>query len=164
MGAAARAGGACHGGLLRGGLDDVAAGPRLCRPPILVGACVFGSGRDNPSKRSEVATGTANVEASRRAGREPWRGELSIEPRIKVGTVAFVTGASSGIGRAIATALVREGCRIVLAGRNQEALRSLASILGEEANPLVLDVTIGLSVDKIPDCLPEKFRDIGILV
>jgi NADP-dependent 3-hydroxy acid dehydrogenase YdfG len=89
---------------------------------------------------------------------------LSIEPRIKVGTVAFVTGASSGIGRAIATALVREGCRVVLAGRNQEALWSLASSLGEEAHPLVLDVTIGLSVDKIPDCLPEKFRDIGILV
>ena len=89
---------------------------------------------------------------------------MSIEPGIKVGTVAFVTGASSGIGRAIATALVREGCRVVLAGRNQEALWSLASSLGEEAHPLVLDVTIGLSVDKIPDCLPEKFRDIGILV
>jgi 3-hydroxy acid dehydrogenase/malonic semialdehyde reductase len=89
---------------------------------------------------------------------------LSTEPRIKVGTVAFVTGASSGIGRAIAVALVREGCRVVLAGRNQEALWSFASSLGEEAHPLVLDVTIGSSVDKIPNCLPEKFRDIGILI
>ncbi|RPH52890.1 SDR family oxidoreductase, partial [bacterium] len=42
------------------------------------------------------------------------------------GTVAVVTGASGGIGEAIAMALAREGTRLVLAGRNADKLELVA--------------------------------------
>ena len=40
------------------------------------------------------------------------------------GRVAVVTGAGSGIGRAVATALMDAGYRVVLAGRREEALQA----------------------------------------
>ncbi len=46
------------------------------------------------------------------------------------GRLAVVTGASSGIGRAIATALADAGCRIVATGRNTERLADVAMQTG----------------------------------
>jgi NADP-dependent 3-hydroxy acid dehydrogenase YdfG len=49
------------------------------------------------------------------------------------GTVVAITGATAGIGRATARALVAEGARVVLLGRRQERLDELVAELGEEA-------------------------------
>jgi NADP-dependent 3-hydroxy acid dehydrogenase YdfG len=49
------------------------------------------------------------------------------------GTVVAVTGATAGIGRATARALVGEGARVVLLGRRQERLDELVAELGEES-------------------------------
>jgi NADP-dependent 3-hydroxy acid dehydrogenase YdfG len=77
---------------------------------------------------------------------------------------AFVTGAASGIGRAIATSLQAEGARIVLADRQAEALQAFATQLGGEVFPLCLDIADGSAVDTCLEQVPAEFRDIDILV
>ncbi|MGH7056985.1 MAG: SDR family NAD(P)-dependent oxidoreductase, partial [Acetobacteraceae bacterium] len=49
------------------------------------------------------------------------------------GTVALVTGASGGIGAAIARALFGRGAKVVLSGTRRERLDALAAALGEGA-------------------------------
>ncbi len=57
------------------------------------------------------------------------------------GRTALITGASGGIGSAVARALHRAGAQVVLAGRRREALEALACELGERAKVAVADVT-----------------------
>ena len=45
------------------------------------------------------------------------------------GNIAIVTGASSGIGAAIAQVALREGCQVMLHGRNEAELEALAALL-----------------------------------
>ncbi|HVG46722.1 MAG TPA: SDR family NAD(P)-dependent oxidoreductase, partial [Rubellimicrobium sp.] len=54
------------------------------------------------------------------------------------GKIALVTGATRGIGRAVAEELARRGASLVLTGRTREALDAVARPLGAEG--LVLDV------------------------
>lgn len=67
------------------------------------------------------------------------------------GSNAFVTGASSGIGRAISVELARQGARrVVLVGRRMEALEETANSvrqLGAEALVLVADVAVRESIE-----------------
>ncbi|MHB8332476.1 MAG: SDR family NAD(P)-dependent oxidoreductase, partial [Candidatus Dormibacteria bacterium] len=59
------------------------------------------------------------------------------------GTVALVTGASSGIGEATALALAAEGAKVAIAARRLDRLEALAEKLGGAGEVLVLktDVT-----------------------
>jgi NAD(P)-dependent dehydrogenase (short-subunit alcohol dehydrogenase family) len=50
------------------------------------------------------------------------------------GKVAVITGGSSGIGYAVAQALVREGCSVVITGRNEEKLNGAATMLAATAH------------------------------
>ena len=80
------------------------------------------------------------------------------------GSVALVTGAGTGIGRATAEALVEIGCRVICAGRRVDRLEPVAAALGEAAFALSLDVTDPASVESLFDRLPEPWRAIDILV
>lgn len=60
------------------------------------------------------------------------------------GKVAFVTGASSGIGRASAIALANQGAKVAIVARRMEKLQALAAEIksrGKEALPIEMDVT-----------------------
>jgi len=78
--------------------------------------------------------------------------------------IAFVSGASSGIGRAIATALLAAGARVVLAGRNEAALEQTAEGHASRAHVLRLDVTDYAAVDALAERLPAEFRALDLLV
>ncbi len=55
-------------------------------------------------------------------------------------SVCLITGASSGIGRAIAEALHQQGVRLILVGRNDAKLSQLQSDLGTQHQVLVADI------------------------
>lgn len=78
--------------------------------------------------------------------------------------IAFVTGAASGIGRAVCLGLHGKGCRIVVADRQEDSLAVLAGELGADVFPLDLDIADGAAVANCLGRLPPEFRDIDILV
>ncbi|WP_117194776.1 SDR family NAD(P)-dependent oxidoreductase [Rhizobium terrae] len=79
---------------------------------------------------------------------------------------ALVTGAGSGIGAAIATALVEAGARVTLAGRRAEPLEALAEKLGKEKVCVVagLDVTDPAAIESGLKTARETFGPVDILV
>ncbi|MBP2297365.1 SDR family NAD(P)-dependent oxidoreductase [Azospirillum picis] len=99
--------------------------------------------------------------------RDAWAGPLA-------GRHALVTGAGSGIGRAVATTLVHAGARVSLAGRRADPLHDLASELGAElgaglggGRALALpgfDVTDPAAVASGLERARAAFGPVGILV
>ena len=83
------------------------------------------------------------------------------------GKTALVTGASQGIGEAIAKLLALQGARVVVAARNEEKLKSLAAYIdagGGCARPLALDVSQPATFGERLKSLPADFGEIDILV
>jgi NADP-dependent 3-hydroxy acid dehydrogenase YdfG len=79
---------------------------------------------------------------------------------------AFITGATSGIGRATAELFASHGIALVLCGRRQAQLDDLQNTLGSvtEVYTLNFDVRDKESVKTAIDSLPEAFSSIDILV
>jgi 3-oxoacyl-[acyl-carrier protein] reductase len=65
------------------------------------------------------------------------------------GQTALVTGASGGIGGAIARALHAQGAEVAVAGTRAAALEALAAELGERAHPLVADLADPAAADRL---------------
>ncbi len=65
------------------------------------------------------------------------------------GKIALVTGAGSGIGRAVALALAKVGFTVVLAGRRLPQLEQVAREAGSGSIPVTADVTDRASVDAL---------------
>jgi 3-hydroxy acid dehydrogenase/malonic semialdehyde reductase len=78
--------------------------------------------------------------------------------------VVFVTGASAGVGVAIARRFAAEGARVVAAGRRLERLEELRSELGDAIYPLALDVRDRAAVEAAMLGLPPAFGAIDVLV
>lgn len=77
--------------------------------------------------------------------------------------VAIVTGAGSGIGRAVALALGEAGWSIVLAGRRHDALVGTAALGAAPMLALACDVTDPPSVDALFDAAVAKFGRVDLL-
>lgn len=75
---------------------------------------------------------------------------------------AWITGASSGIGRALAIALSQEGARLLLSGRNAAALAETAAACGE-AQVLPFDTTDFAALPAIVDDALARLGHIDIL-
>ncbi|MEO8505116.1 MAG: 3-oxoacyl-[acyl-carrier-protein] reductase [Acidobacteriota bacterium] len=83
------------------------------------------------------------------------------------GKTALVTGASQGIGEAIARQLAHQGAAVVLAARNVEKLEALAAELRSRAarvHVLSLDLADSAEIPERLKTLPEDFAAVDILV
>jgi NAD(P)-dependent dehydrogenase (short-subunit alcohol dehydrogenase family) len=84
------------------------------------------------------------------------------------GRIALVTGATHGIGRAIAVGLGREGAQVVAVGRTQGALESLDDEIracgGSAASLVELDLRDGDGVDRLGAALYERHGRLDILI
>jgi 3-hydroxy acid dehydrogenase/malonic semialdehyde reductase len=77
---------------------------------------------------------------------------------------AIVTGASAGIGAAVARALHEDGFQIVAIARRSDRLDAMAAELGERVLPLSLDVTDPDAVASLPIRLPDLWAAPEVLV
>lgn len=82
------------------------------------------------------------------------------------GKIALVTGAGSGIGRAVALGLLDDGWQVVLAGRRAEPLQALAAqaqAAGQSALAVPTDVTDPASVQALLDTIEQQFGRLDLL-
>ncbi len=79
------------------------------------------------------------------------------------GRVAIITGAGSGVGRAVALALAANGWRVSLAGRRADALAATAAAGQGELLPVATDVTDENSVRALFDRTVERFGRVDLL-
>ncbi len=84
------------------------------------------------------------------------------------GKTVFITGASSGIGKATAMAFSREGARLLICSRRIEAVTELASDLSAagaaSVYPFALDVSRREAVESTLRDLPAAWREMDVLV
>ncbi|HEX8192508.1 MAG TPA: 3-oxoacyl-[acyl-carrier-protein] reductase [Allosphingosinicella sp.] len=80
------------------------------------------------------------------------------------GMTALVTGASGGIGSAIAAALAGQGARVALSGTREEALRSVAETLGGDHVILPANLGDAEAVDGLVPRVVEAMGKLDILV
>lgn len=78
--------------------------------------------------------------------------------------IALITGATSGIGEACARKLHDAGYRVIITGRNEEKLCTMAREWGEEALALTFDVRDRERTETLLNNLPEEWQSIDVLV
>ena len=83
------------------------------------------------------------------------------------GKVVMITGASRGLGRALAQAYAKEGASLVINSRSEESIRPVAEEAessGAEVLALAADVSRGAEVEKLVDGAVQRFDRIDVLV
>lgn len=80
------------------------------------------------------------------------------------GKIALVTGATRGIGKAIAEELAAKGAFVIGTATSEKGAESIAAYLGEKGTGLVLNVAEQSSIESVLEQIKEKHGDIDILV
>jgi NAD(P)-dependent dehydrogenase (short-subunit alcohol dehydrogenase family) len=78
--------------------------------------------------------------------------------------IAIVTGAGSGIGRACAIALAREGCQVALVGRRKERLEETAHEIGDSALVLAVNASKKDEIARVVDDTIARFAGLNVLL
>jgi 3-hydroxy acid dehydrogenase/malonic semialdehyde reductase len=80
--------------------------------------------------------------------------------------IAFITGATAGIGEATARILSKNNFKLVLCGRRKDRLEKLSKELSRDTDVITLqfDVTINKEVVKAISSLPSAWKDIDVLL
>jgi NAD(P)-dependent dehydrogenase (short-subunit alcohol dehydrogenase family) len=80
------------------------------------------------------------------------------------GKIGIVTGAGSGIGRACAIALAREGAHVALCGRRQDRIEEVAREIGDRAISVAADVSRTSELNRLLDETVTRFGGLNFLV
>ena len=78
--------------------------------------------------------------------------------------IVLITGASSGFGEEMARKFVRNGHMVIAAARRSEKLSTLQAELGASLLPVTIDVTDRASIKEALAALPEKWKEIDVLI
>src|SRR5690349_22791684 len=126
--------------------------------------------RNRRCRWSRIRPSSRGLRAARRCPAGPGArckdGSMA-KPRPSERRVAFVTGASQGIGAAIAVALAREGFDLVVSSTRPEKLKSVLNELaaaGAKAVPVALDVRAQPGIEKAMADAVAAFGHIDVLV
>ncbi len=76
--------------------------------------------------------------------------------------VVLVSGASRGIGRAIAEGFAQRGAKVIITGRESATLEKTARAI--EATPIVCDVASGKAIDRLVNAARDQFGHIDTLI
>ena len=80
------------------------------------------------------------------------------------GKKVLVTGASGGIGKAIAVELSSNGADLCLTGRNKSELESLQKLIGGNCEIIISDLSKSEGIDELANSAQEKMGQIDILI
>lgn len=80
------------------------------------------------------------------------------------GKVGIVTGAGTGIGRACAIALAKEGAQVVLAGRRRDRIEQVAAAIGDLAYAIPVDVSQPSEIRPLLDEAVKQFGGLNFLL
>ncbi|MFA3761434.1 3-oxoacyl-ACP reductase FabG [Yersinia sp. 2544 StPb PI] len=80
------------------------------------------------------------------------------------GKIALVTGASRGIGRAIAELLVERGARVIGTATSEKGAEAISAYLGSNGKGYMLNVVEPASIDAVLTAIRAEFGEVDILV
>lgn len=78
--------------------------------------------------------------------------------------IAIITGAGTGIGRACAIALAREGAKVALVGRRKDRLESVAREIGDSALVLAADISKNDDATRVVEQTVARFDGLNVLL
>lgn len=87
-------------------------------------------------------------------------------PKLLEGKNIIVTGASTGIGKAIALEMAKAGARVFLVGRNEEALQNVNAMImreGGKAEFIITDLSNIADIEKLVNTVENKVKQIDVL-